>query len=236
MKQLHHQEKEQFKTLFHQENIDRLEDRYEVLEAFLNTEHHVTAGDLFDTLAGQGSHLTLEFIQETLRLLCHFGFALKNRFENGHVRYEHRHIGHHHDHLVCTKCLSIVEFENQELENLQTQIAARHGFHPLQHKTELYGICPNCQKDRSGLTPLILAKAGERLVIREVGGGSGARMRLMTMGLRVGDVLEVITNISKGQIAVAVDCRRYVIGRGLAQKIFVTPAEKTGDHHECRES
>jgi len=47
---------------------------------------------------------------------------------------------------------------------------------------------------------------------------------------------EIITNINKGQIAVAVDCRRYVIGRGLAQKIFVSPAEKTSEHHECNES
>ncbi len=236
MKQLHCQEKEQFQKLFRQENIDRLEDRFRVLDVFLSTEHHVTASDLFEIMANQGSDLTLDFVQDTLRLLCHFGFAQKNRFENGHVRYEHRHIGHHHDHLICTKCLSIVEFGDRELENRQVQIASDHGFHLLQHKTELYGICAKCQKDRGDLTPLTLAKSGERLVIREVSGGAGARMRLMTMGLRVGDVVEIITNINKGQIAVAVDCRRYVIGRGLAQKIFVSPAEKTSEHHECNES
>ncbi len=235
MKHLHCQEKDQFRKLFHQESIDRFEDRFQVLEAFLNTEHHVTAGELHDILHTQGSDLSLDFVQDTLRLLCHFGFAQKNRFEDGYIRYEHKHIGQHHDHLICTKCGSIVEFEDPQLESLQAEIAARYGFLPLQHKTELYGLCSICRKERSDLIPLVLAKAGERLVIREFTGGAGAKVRLMSMGLRVGDELEVITNINKGQIALAIDCRRFVIGRGLAQKIFVSPDTGKKERHECRE-
>jgi Fur family ferric uptake transcriptional regulator len=46
-------------------------------------------------------------------------------------------------------------------------------------------------------------------------------MRLLTMGLRLGDELEVITNQNHGQLVIAADCKRYVLGRGLAQKILV---------------
>ena len=52
-------------------------------------------------------------------------------------------------------------------------------------------------------------------------------MRLLTMGLRVEDELDVITSPSKGQMVIAVDCRRYVIGRGLAQKVLVEPRGKS---------
>ncbi len=48
-------------------------------------------------------------------------------------------------------------------------------------------------------------------------------MRLSTMGLRVGDKLDVVTNLNKGQLVVAVDYKRYVLGRGLAKKILVEP-------------
>jgi Fe2+ transport system protein FeoA len=48
------------------------------------------------------------------------------------------------------------------------------------------------------------------------------------MGLRLGDEIEVITNNNQGQIAVALDLKRYVLGRGLAQKILVEPL-KTRD-------
>lgn len=48
-------------------------------------------------------------------------------------------------------------------------------------------------------------------------------MRLITMGLRPGDVLDVITNLSDGQIVVALDGKRYALGRGLASKVLVKP-------------
>ena len=69
--------------------------------------------------------------------------------------------------------------------------------------------------------PLTLAKPGERLVIREIRGGAGSKMRLMTMGLRKDDRIEVISNNGQGQLAVAADLKRFVLGRGLAEKIMV---------------
>jgi Fe2+ transport system protein FeoA len=45
------------------------------------------------------------------------------------------------------------------------------------------------------------------------------------MGLRAGDEVEVITNNSQGQMVIAADYKRYVLGRGLAQKIMVEPAK-----------
>ena len=51
MKQVHIQEKEQFKKLFRQEQIDRFEDRFKVLEVFLQTEKHVTIDEIVELLA-----------------------------------------------------------------------------------------------------------------------------------------------------------------------------------------
>lgn len=221
MKPFHRQENEQFKKLFKQEHIDNLEDRYKILEAFLQTERHVTAGELVQILKEKGYSFELDLVRETLGLMCRFGFAQKNKFENGQVRYEHRHLGQHHDHMVCIKCNRIVEFQEEQLENLQVQIASVHGFHMLQHKMEIYGICSGCLKDRVQIMPLVMAKQGERLIIQDFTGGAGARMRLLTMGLRVGDEIEVVTNLHKGQLVIAAGGNRFVLGRGLAQKIQV---------------
>jgi Fe2+ transport system protein FeoA len=46
------------------------------------------------------------------------------------------------------------------------------------------------------------------------------------MGLRVGDVVDVITNHGKGQVVVSVGFQRYVIGQGMAQKVIVRPIEE----------
>jgi Fur family ferric uptake transcriptional regulator len=223
MKHIHLQEREQFKKLFKQEHIDNFEDRFKVLEVFLQTEKHVTVDELIQLLEQKGWKLNPHFVRETLKLLCRFGFAHKSRFDNGQVRYEHRHLGQHHDHMICTKCRKIIEFEEDQLEKLQIQISASHGFHMLQHKMDIYGICSHCLKNRIQLMPLAMAKPGEKLILKEFNGGSNLRMRLLTMGLRLGDEIEVITNNSQGQIAVALDFKRYVLGRGLAQKIMVEP-------------
>jgi len=223
MRRIHNREKEQFKKLFEQENIDNFEDRFKILEVFLETERHLVTSELVQLLDEKGYRFSTDFVRDTMKLMCRFGFARKMRFNNGQVRYEHRHLGQHHDHMICTKCRNIFEFENEELENLQSQIAADYNFHMLRHKMEIYGICSKCLKDRVQLMSLVNAKQGERLEIKDFIGGATARMRLLSMGLRIGDKIDVVTNLNRGQLVVAIDYKRYPLGRGLAKKILVEP-------------
>jgi Fur family ferric uptake transcriptional regulator len=223
---IHKQEKAQFKKLFKQDRIDHFDDRLAILDVFLTTEHHVTAVELTHLVNENGYRLSAEFVSATIELMCRYGFAQKNRFNNGEMRYEHRHLGQHHDHMVCTKCRRIIEFENSQLEQLQLKIAAAEGFHLLQHKMEMYGLCRQCLDTRELVYPLDAAKRGERLVIKEFVGGAKARLRLLTMGLRIGDEIEVVTNIAPGQVVVGLDYKRLMIGHGLAQKIVVSPVDK----------
>jgi Fur family ferric uptake transcriptional regulator len=226
MKRLHEQEKKQFKKLFKQEQIADFENRLIVLEAFLQTEKHVTVSELTALLTDNGHQLDAGFVKDTLKLMCRFGFAHQSRFDNGDLRYEHLHLGQHHDHMVCAKCRKIIEFHDNRLESLQSEIAVSHGFQMFQHRMEIYGICAQCQQKRLDMMALTGARAGEKVLIKDISGGSSARLHLLSMGLRIGDVVEVISNNGHGQIAVAVDYHRYVLGRGLAQKIVVESAEK----------
>ena len=175
----------------------------------------------FERLDHLGHPLDPEFVRDTLKLMCQYGFASKQQFDNGEMLYEHLHLGQHHDHMVCTKCRKIVEFEDPQLEALQIQAAKRHGFHLLQHKMEMYGICEQCMSRRRKIIPLCDAPGGERLVIVRLDGGPMARARLMAMGLRMGDEVDVITNSGHGQLVIGVDYKRIVLGRGLARKLMV---------------
>jgi Fur family ferric uptake transcriptional regulator len=218
---IHSQEKEQFIKLFKQDSVDRFEDRFTILTVFLQTEQHLTSRELHAAVRDAGHDLDAELVHGTLELMCRYGFAQKSRFDNGEVRYEHLHLGQHHDHMICTKCRRILEFSDEELERIQMQVAAAQGFHLLQHRMELYGICDNCLKQRHREMPLISAKAGESLRVTGFSGGAQARMRLLTMGLRVGDRVDVINNQHEGQLVIALDFKRLVLGRGLASKIMV---------------
>ncbi|MCP4114649.1 MAG: Fur family transcriptional regulator [Desulfobacteraceae bacterium] len=221
MNERHEQEKKQFMKLLGQEDVDELDKRFQVLESFLKSENHETCREIATRLEQDGVSLGPGFIAETMELLCRFGFAHKLKFDDGPPRYEHRHLGTHHDHMVCTKCGTIIEFRDETLERQQVDLAAAYGFHMLQHKMEIYGICGDCLKERSMVVPLSRTKQGEFLVIKGFEGGKKAQMRLTSMGLRVGDIIEVISTQAGGQLVIALDDNRFVIGRGLAMKVRV---------------
>ncbi len=225
MKQIHSHEKEQFRQLFQEEGVDRVTDRFNVLDAFLSTEKHVTVMEICEILKQQGFDFTEDFVRETIKLMHTFGFAHKSNFDNGIVRYEHRHLGDHHDHMVCVKCRTILEFSDDRLESMQKTIADEYGFHMLQHKMEIYGLCSDCLASRVSILPLTAAKQGERLAIHNLIGGAGLRNRLLTLGLKIGDSIEVVTNDGLGQVIVAVGFNRISLGRGLAGKVQVTPQD-----------
>ena len=218
---LHKQEKEQFSKLFKQDQITDFENRFAVMEAFMQVEGHISSEQMIQRLRELGYHLDPEFVRDTLKLMCQYGFASKQQFNNGEILYEHLHLGQHHDHMVCTKCGKIVEFKDPQLEQLQIQAAERHGFHLLQHKMEMYGICSKCMARRQALLRLSEAPEGERLVVARIDGGPRARARLMAMGLRIGDAVDVITNSGQGQMVIGLDYKRIVLGRGLAAKLLV---------------
>jgi len=228
---IHEQEKRQLVRLFEREGIDQIDRRMAVLDAFLGLEGHVTLTELLTALERAGNVFEPDFVKKTLKLLCRYGFASKKEFKGQPSRYEHRHLGRHHDHLICNKCDKIVEFENQQMERIQAEIAALHGFHMLQHRMEIYGLCSDCLKERVALMPLTHAHEGEHGIIEEFLGGTGAQLRLATLGLRRGDQVEVITNSGEGQVVVAINQTRLAMGRGIANKIMVKP---TGTRKELR--
>jgi Fe2+ or Zn2+ uptake regulation protein len=43
------------------------------------------------------------------------------------------------------ECGAVVEFRSREVLELEGAVAAEHGFRPIRHKLELYGLCPKCQ-------------------------------------------------------------------------------------------
>lgn len=226
MKPVHHKEKEHFKELFHHEHIDQFEDRFKILEVFLKTEKHITAQEMYRMITESGIHLPFDFLKQTLEIMCKYGFAQKRKFQDGQIRYEHRHLGQHHDHMICTRCGKILEFKNDDLEQLQLKIATDNGFHMLQHKMEIYGICSLCQAHRAELIPLSNAKPGERLIVSDFVGGKMSQMRLISMGLRKGEQVDVITNTHQGQVVLAIGYNRLSIGQGLARKVLVKPVSR----------
>ena len=117
-----------------------------ILEIFLDAEGHVTSEALYQSVRDQHPNIGFTTVYRTMKLLCDAGLANERHFDDGITRYEIEH--EHHDHLVCTKCGKIIEFECQMIESTQMEIADRYEFRVLRHRHELYGHCSDCRDDR----------------------------------------------------------------------------------------
>ncbi len=117
-----------------------------ILDVFLSTHQHISVEELYLKIKSSNPGVGHATVYRTLKLFAESGLAREILLHDGQTRYEHVIAGEHHDHLVCTDCNSIVEFEDATIEKLQEEIAARHGFQIKNHKMEIYGLCSNCRK------------------------------------------------------------------------------------------
>jgi len=114
----------------------------EVLEKSPN--HHLSAEDIYRALIEQHEEVGVATIYRVLTQFEESGIVNKLNFENNLSVYELSNV-EHHDHLVCVKCNSIVEFQDDVIEDHQEQIAKKYGYQLTDHSLYLYGLCSDCQ-------------------------------------------------------------------------------------------
>ena len=116
-----------------------------ILDIFLSTHQHLSVEELYLKIKASHPRIGYATVYRTLKLLAEAGVAREMTMKDGQARYEHLLAGEHHDHLICTGCSAIVEFEDETIEKLQNEIASRQGFTISSHRMDLYGLCPGCQ-------------------------------------------------------------------------------------------
>lgn len=115
-----------------------------ILDIFLSTHQHLSVEELYLKIKSVHPSIGQATVYRTLKLFVEAGLAREILLHDGQTRYEHIMAGEHHDHMVCTVCNTIIEFENETIEKLQSEIAELHGFVIKNHKLEVYGLCSAC--------------------------------------------------------------------------------------------
>ena len=115
-----------------------------ILETFIEADSHFSTEELYLQLRAEYPKIGYATVHRTLKLFAECGIADERNFGDGQTRYEPIHGEEHHDHLVCTECGLIIEFEEPQIEKLQESVAALHNFSIANHRLELYGRCASC--------------------------------------------------------------------------------------------
>jgi len=115
--------------------LDLLKRILDLLEETVNK--HMTADDIYRVLMQAGDDIGLATVYRVLNQFEAAGLVVKHNFEGGQAYYE-LDSGTHHDHMVCIETGKVIEFSNDEIERLQAQIAAEHGYDIEDHSLVIY--------------------------------------------------------------------------------------------------
>ena len=124
-----------------------------IVDTFFAQSGHLSVDELLTKVQVRDGNIGAATVYRTMKILTDAGLASARHFFDGQTRYEAALDRHHHDHLICTGCHAIIEFENERIEELQDAVARQHDFVVTRHKLELYGLCRACQAPHKKRAP-----------------------------------------------------------------------------------
>ena len=111
--------------------------RMRILQIFEEGVQHLSAEDIYKKLLGYEEDIGLATVYRVLTQFEAAGILVKHNFESGQAVYELDR-GKHHDHMIDVKSGTVIEFVSEEIERLQHEVAARHGYILEDHSLVLY--------------------------------------------------------------------------------------------------
>ncbi len=112
--------------------------RVKILQILESSQvRHMSAEDVYRSLLEAGDDVGLATVYRVLTQFETAGLVIRHNFDGGHSVFEIAH-GEHHDHMVCVESGKVIEFHNSQIEDLQVQVAAEHGYEITGHSLVLY--------------------------------------------------------------------------------------------------
>ena len=101
------------------------------------SKDHPDVDELHKRVTAIDNKISIATVYRTVKLFEEAGILVKHDFKAGKARYEVS-TENHHDHLIDVNSGEIIEFVDDEIENLKKKIANRLGYELIDHRLELY--------------------------------------------------------------------------------------------------
>ena len=92
-----------------------------------------------------GQKVSRATVYRTIDVLVKNNLVRKLELGDGRNRYENKLDSSHHDHIICIQCGKINEFMDEDIENLQDEIAKKYQFKIVRHIHQIFGLCKDCK-------------------------------------------------------------------------------------------
>ena len=126
--------------LFTAKKIKITPQRKVILEVIFKALDHPDVEEIYKRVNIIDNNISLATVYRTVSLFEANNLINKLEIGDGRARYEANFTTTiHHHHLIDIETGKIIEFADQELENLKKKIAKRLGYELTYHRLELYG-------------------------------------------------------------------------------------------------
>lgn len=108
-----------------------------VLKVLGEAEDHPSVEDVYERAKELDASISIATVYRTLNLLDELNLVIRHEFQEGYSRYELN--WDHHHHLIDVDTGEVIEFQDDDLEELKERIARNLGYDLVDHRLELYG-------------------------------------------------------------------------------------------------
>ena len=128
-----------FKDALKKEGLKFTKQRYVIFKFLIDNDGHYDCDTIIDLLkTKKKDNISRATTYRTLDMLVEYNFAKKIILDDGIARYENNIEDKHHDHMICIETGNIIEFECDEIEHLQEEIAKKNGYKIVKHIHQLF--------------------------------------------------------------------------------------------------
>lgn len=110
-----------------------------IARVLADAHDHPDAEELHRRAAAIDPHISIATVYRTVRLFEEAGILERHDFRDGRSRYEEV-PDEHHDHLIDVQTGRVIEFHDDQIEELQRLVAEKLGYRLVDHRLELYGV------------------------------------------------------------------------------------------------
>ena len=151
--------RERLDTYLATHGLRRTKPRDVIIQAAFSTDEHFTAEELIDRVRRLDASVSRATVYRTLGLLVECGLLHEIDLGRDQTYYDPNFIDKpQHNHLICTDCDRVVEFEDEHIAVLEDCITRRLGFKPTSKSIRIQASCEELARSgacRSRKVPVV---------------------------------------------------------------------------------
>jgi Fur family transcriptional regulator, ferric uptake regulator len=115
------------------------EQRRVIARVLSDSADHPDVEELHRRCVKIDDRISTSTVYRTVKLFEDAGIIERHDFRDGRARYEQIPESHH-DHLINLRTGEVIEFQSQDIERLQAEVARKLGYRLVDHRLELYAV------------------------------------------------------------------------------------------------